>query len=475
MKDYNDFKILPLNLTCNSVLLVGAAGKTGLWYIQLLLQQGKLVFAYDKKYNGENSNTLYSLELLNNSNLFLVNEEAYNDFSILNKVDAVTFSPGVSLQLDIFKKAIEQKKNVFSELEFCLPFLTQYTLIGVTGTDGKSTTVSLIEHLLNDFQNNTLACGNLGIPLSEVILKYNQSNIHTLVIELSSYQLELSRNLKLQTAIFLNIAPDHLDRYKTLQDYENSKWHIINNMTLKNYLIAETNLANKKDSNVIQIISVNIDLLESKNFSWKEMNNIFTLFFKDMPLLSSSELLVAGKHNLSNILFALESCFSIISIPELNIIKKSLMSFKPLRHRFELVYKNDKVTFINDSKATTTQAVNKALENVPIHSYLFLGGKGKGEDYSTLKPLIIQKSIKLVFFGEERQRLYDTLHKSSDVVGVYDTIDQALTSAWKHYNQYITTEVTFLFAPGCTSWDQYNNFEERGDHFKSLVTTLFSK
>ena len=317
MKTYTYFQTLPLNLNCNSILLIGAGGKTGIWYAQLLLDKGKHVFAYDKKYNGSNAESIYPPNIFNNPNFYLVQEDEYQSSSVLAQVDSVTFSPGVSLQQSIFEEANRRKYTIFSELEFCIPLLKQYTLVGVTGTDGKSTTVSLIAHILNTFKVNTLACGNLGIPLSEIIISYSHKNIQCLVIELSSYQLELSRNLGLAVALFLNLAPDHLDRYANLSEYEMAKWNIANNAE---NVIIDTKLINKKIKNQSYDV-IDTLLLHSNLFSWKYIkSNGYILQHRSSflgksyttKIVNSKQLTLQGKHNLSNILFALEACYKIL-------------------------------------------------------------------------------------------------------------------------------------------------------------------
>ena len=158
----------------------------------------------------------------------------------------------------------------------------------------------------------------------------------------------------------------------------------------------------------------------------------------------------------------------------LQSFNRALISFKPLPHRFELVYRNNNVHFINDSKATTMQSVRKALENIDNNSYLFLGGKGKGEDYSVLEDILLLKNIHIILFGEERYAMQKALGSKCTIIGLYDTLDLAFKATIEHYT--VAKQqgvVTFLLAPGCTSWDQYKNFEERGDHFKSLVQKAF--
>ena len=497
-----------------NVLLLGAGGKTGIWYTQLLLREGYHVFAYDQNYN--NAEDIASS--ISQKNFSIVEDKEYQNQNILKKIDMITLSPGVPLKQPLIETAFKEKKEVFSELDFCLPYLKDKIKIGVTGTDGKSTVVSLIEHILNFFSDSenskqkALACGNIGTSLSEVIMRSElRLNFEILVIELSSYQLELAKKLELDIGMLLNIAPDHLNRYKSFEEYALVKCGLIKKVKKGGLWITSQKLMKDYPKEMSdekpEKLLVDTDNMNSQHFFWEETNkNLFSLFECTEPASSldashktpqkkdakkivlSNEIPLKGRHNLNNILFALETIFFLrSSLTKKNatlFVKPSLKAFKNLPHRFEYVPGHDpNIIYINDSKATTCQAVRQAIQNVTLGSYLFLGGLGKGEDYTILLPDIKSKKLKLFLFGKEKDRLCDSLHSvgstdGCEIVGRYESLKEAVENAHKHYefhkkhsNTKSPKKICFLLSPACTSWDEYSSFEARGDHFKELVSS----
>ena len=504
-----------------SILLIGAGGKTGRWYARLLLHKGYSVFAYD-----ENQKTEYPDDIYSQNNFYIVSKNEFQDYSILNKVDKITLSPGVPLNQKIIEFALKnKKKEVFSELDFCLPYLKKTNKIGITGTDGKSTVVSLTDHIINFFNVKSLACGNIGIPFSQVVFETPETSetagVSALTMELSSYQLELANQLSLDIGVLLNIAPDHLNRYKNFQEYASVKCSISQKIKTSGIFITSCSIMEnyKSQLNVgsLQKILINTDKMSSDNFFWKqeepespkspELNDLFSLFYSpadskksrirgegssllgarqgEKIISSNEELPLQGKHNFNNILFALEIALSYLKANhKINSqillqdidqnIAKALKSFQPLPHRFEVFsgyYPN--IIYVNDSKATTCQAVFEAIQNVCNGSYLFLGGQGKGEDYTLLAKDIKEKKLKLFLFGSERNQLYNALKPyGCNIAGSYSKMQEAVEEAHKHYKKpemQTADKVFFLLSPACTSWDEYSSFEERGEHFKKIV------
>ena len=466
-----------------NILLLGAAGKTGIAYSRLLLREGYSIFGWDKK-----TDFVYPNDIESHQNFFRVTRKDFQERTIVSKVDSVTLTPGVPLQQAIIQLAKLKKKKIFSELDFCIPYLNgrekEKKWIGITGTDGKSTMVALTHHILKYLSQDSIACGNIGVPFSEVVLDASKVSSKILIAELSSYQLELAENLMLDIAVLLNIFPDHLNRYKDYNDYARTKWSILNKMKKKkgsfisSKVLVEQYLEGSVDTSELNIIQ--IDGLNSPHFYWSndsEREHILYQRNKKIKIISSKEIKLAGKHNLSNVLFALEIAHhflekkSIIPNNQNDIFFSALRNFTPLPHRFEIIQgKYPNITYINDSKATTSQAVSNAIRNVPTGSYLFLGGQGKSEDYSGLSQEIKKKNMKLLLFGEERDKLKKTFMKADlPIIGVFQELGEAVEAAHKHYENNDFMQTTFLLSPVCTSWDAYHSFEERGDHFKSLV------
>ena len=461
-----------------NILLLGAAGKTGISYSRLLLKEGYHVFAWD-----DNKNIIYPDDVGFHKHFIKVEEGNFKNETILDQIDSVTLSPGVPLNQKIIIKAKAEKKKIFSEIDFCIPYLKAKRWIGVTGTDGKSTVVTLVNHLLRAFGQNTILCGNIGVPFSKVVLESDYKSSEILIAELSSYQLELAEALILDVAVLLNIAIDHLNRYKNYDNYASTKCGIMKKVKNKGTCLTSKSLYEryfKNNDYAFKVNMVQIHELSSPHFYWqKKNNNTYILHHYKLKegIISSDLIKLKGKHNLNNILFSLEIIYVIIRknidiILEKNIfLKTALQNFISLSHRFEIIQgRYPKIIYINDSKATTSQAVYNAVQNVPTNSYLFLGGRGKGENYRVLAENIRIKKMRLILFGEERKQLERVFCKAGNIIiGVFEKLEEAVEVAHQDYKKNTFDKIAFLLSPGCTSWDAYSSFEERGDHFKSLV------
>ena len=463
------------------VLLIGAGGKTGIWYSRLMLREGLTVFAFD-----QNPQVKYPDDLLNNAMFFRVNPDELESGEILKKTDSITLSPGVPLKQDIFIKAQNSGKFVFSELEYTYNHLKNRKWICVTGTDGKSTTVSMIAHCLNVYGKKAVSCGNYGLSFSEIACdKEKYSSLEYLVAELSSYQLELCRNLQADVSLYLNLAPDHLNRYDNLEHYGWVKWHIASALRKNGTLIVNKNLMPGQTklwkelhpveniAHPVNIVEVDAENLLSRNFGVKKIDNV-PVFYETsdrQSIVKAKELFVQGEHNFSNILFCLETLYC-LGCRDRQKLAAALETFKSLPHRFEKIIlpDSDGNIYINDSKATTTQAVIIAIKNTGLPLFLFLGGRSKGEDYGFLAETIAAKGAHVFLFGENRKELeVELLRHKVSVVGIKDTLDQAFAHARDYQKENRLENVTFLLSPASTSWDQYSSFEERGDKFRQMV------
>ncbi|MDH5716246.1 MAG: UDP-N-acetylmuramoyl-L-alanine--D-glutamate ligase [Spirochaetia bacterium] len=461
-----------------NILICGAAGNTGRWFSLLLLKKGYTVFAYDKNKNFQPDNIL-SIQ----KDYHVVDETEFNNFTILKKVNGITLSPGVPLSQPIFKRAVENNIPVFTEPEFCAPYLNEKKWIAITGTDGKSTTTALITHLLKSIKKEAVSCGNYGIPLSQILVEEEKyADLEFLVMELSSYQLELFRNLKSNAALFLNLADDHINRYENLKEYRDAKWNIIKNSRKEDFFIINTKLLQevlkeknhpwnlKNKNNTPNVIEINCENIKSENFNWQ--NN--TLFYKNKEkLLTTNNLQISGNHNLTNILFALETIKAILPNTGVTEYIHPLKNFRPLPHRFEIIHKeatDDKNRYINDSKATTGQAVLKALESIDPPFFIFMGGQSKGEDYTVLAKNLRKKYAIVFLFGKDKHILEKIFINEKVIVqGSYEILTDAFLAAKEYQKKESIEKATYLLSPAMTSWDQYKNFEERGNHFRNLV------
>lgn len=468
-----------------NILLVGAGGKTGLWYCRLLLQDGHHVFAYD-----QNDKVTYPEDIINHPRFIRVVDLSWDQFGILKKIDALTLSPGVPLSQEIFKEAEKKGINIFSELEYCFDRLSNKVWICVTGTDGKSTTVAMIRHALKELGQEAESCGNYGLPFSQILFESEKfTKTRYLVAELSSYQLELSRNLRPDVSLYLNLAPDHLNRYDGMEHYGLVKWNIALNIKPKGLLLVAKNLMPGQSQwwqvshpisvvkNKIRIIPVDIENLCSLHYQATE-TGLLDLAGKSQ-VLSFNELLFAGEHNYINLIFCLETMKFLKY--EQDEVLEAMKSFRGLAHRFEKIQVEPKKAgkdielfkenvYINDSKATTTQAVETAVKNVKAPFYLFMGGRSKGESYLEIMKKVIHKGATLFLFGENRSELEKAVKDNKGkVCAIGPTLKEVFLKALEHQKNEQEKKVTYLLSPASTSWDQYSSFEERGEDFRKMV------
>ncbi len=466
-------------LSSTDVLLVGVGGKTGHWYARLLLKHGHRVIGYDK-----NPNATIPKDILGHPH-FTLASCAEDELLERHRPAAVTLSPGVPLSRPIFSEAERQGILVFSEVEFTAPWLAQkYRSIGITGTDGKSTTTALIAHILSSMGIAALACGNYGIPFSQLLLESEKfKDIRVLAAELSSYQLERCRGLTLDVAVYLNLAPDHLDRYASMADYCLAKWNIYHALRPNGTLVINRRLLPEEDTILgnrhplitnrrdnIQIIPINTGTIESVNYTFHDKK----LYARDskMPLTLADEFALQGRHNLGNILFAMEAVKALLPTSDLLQLVAAAKSFGGLPHRYEVLPSPDGNIYINDSKATTTQAALTALSCSPAPIFMFLGGRGKGESYAELASETAKKRVICFVYGEEKENFAAALQLSGTEYFVFDDLRSAFHAARSLQQKKKIPRVTYLLAPAVTSWDQFGSFEERGDFFRSLVKSI---
>ncbi len=368
---------------------------------------------------------------------------------LLDEVKEIILSPGVPLNLEFLKKAKERGIKIRSEVEWAMLNLKGLK-IGVTGTNGKSTTTALLSHIFNLSGKKAVAGGNIGTPLSSFIL---EPSYDIYVIEISSFQLETMEEVLLDGGIVLNVTPDHLDRHSSFEEYKNLKRHIFDLVKVEGIKIAYENLFTSNSFFRFGYEKGN-DLIIEKDFLW----------YKGKKIVSRGDLKLLGDHNWENaagaVLLVLKFGFDEALIPN------ALSSFKPLEHRMEIIETKRGITFINDSKGTNVDSVLRALTGVPLKStYLILGGKDKNGDFTVLKDKI-DLSCKGVFcIGEAKEKIFNSIKDINLPIFIKENLEGVFESlkALLKEGDYV------LLSPGCASFDQYKNYEERGKHFKELI------
>lgn len=436
-------KYLPIK---NKKIGILGAAKSGIAAANLAKYLEAKIFISDINDKCENDLNKFPHELGNHSDKIL-------------QSDIIIKSPGIPNDINILKKIIKYKIPIISEIEFASWFTNGF-IIALTGTNGKTTTVNLINHILSDNNYNSKLGGNIGIPFSVNVLdelKNNSNERMYHVLELSSFQLEDIKFFKPHISIILNISPDHLDHHKNFDDYINSKIRISKNQDNQEYAILNDNnlLRLHPNSNAKKI---NFRVSDDNEFFINNKNINFDNLKKS----------IIGKHNYENIL----SAFVVCKIMELNDQKiiNSINSFNYLPHRLELLnIKSDKL-FYNDSKATNLNATCAAIESLSSNIILILGGIDKNDSDFKILEKYKDQIVNIICYGESRVDIKNKLN------GIYniEKIEKFEKAVIRSINL-AKKEDCILLSPACASFDQFINYEQRGNYFKNIIKTYYEK
>ena len=392
-------------------------------------------------------------------------EGQHTEEKILN-ADEVIKSPGIPKEAPMVRKIAEKGIHIISEIEFAGRY-TNSKMICITGSNGKTTTTSLIYHIFKEAGYDAGLAGNIGRSLA---LQVAEDPHEYYIIELSSFQLDNMYDFHANIAILLNITPDHLDRYDyCMQNYVDSKMRIIQNQTEKDsFIFWNDDPIIKKELEKYDIKSVICpfsELKEKGSIGYIEEGK-YTIE-KPMPFnMEEEELSLSGKHNIYNSLAA--GIATDIAGIRKEVIRKSLSDFPGVEHRLEKVTKVAGVEYINDSKATNVDACWYALESMKTPTILIIGGKDKGNDYDAIKPLVKQKCAGLVYLGADNSKLHDNF----DGLGIPVCDTHSMKECVEACYEMAKPGDTVLLSPCCASFDLFKNMEDRGEQFKTLVRNL---
>lgn len=403
-------------------------------------------------------------ELLNSHEI--VWEEGHHTEELILNADEVIKSPGIPENAPMILKIKEKKIPIISEIEFAGRY-TQAKMICITGSNGKTTTTSLIYHILKNAGYNVGLAGNIG---SSLALQVAEEQHDYYVIELSSFQLDNMYDFKADIAVLMNITPDHLDRYDfKMQNYVDSKMRIIQNQTPDDAFV----FWNDDPIVTEELKKYNIKA-KLCPFSEFKSNSVIGYVDKDEYVIEGptpfnmeqEELALRGKHNLYNSLAAgITADLAGVSKEQ---IREGLKTFEGVEHRLEKAGRVRGVDFINDSKATNVNACWYALDSMRTPVVLILGGKDKGNDYSEIFDLVKEKCIGLVFLGVDNSKLHAAFDgfgiPIADVKSMKDCVDECYKMA--------KPGSTVLLSPCCASFDLFKNMEDRGEQFKECVKNL---
>ncbi|WP_067150075.1 UDP-N-acetylmuramoyl-L-alanine--D-glutamate ligase [Pseudotamlana agarivorans] len=392
-------------------------------------------------------------------------DENHTESKIL-KADVVMKSPGIPDKVALIKQIRKAGIKVVSEIEFASNF-TEATLVGITGSNGKTTTATLTHHLLKQELNVGLA-GNIGDSFAKQILEDDYPNY---VLEISSFQLDDIIDFRPYIAVITNITPDHLDRYDyKFENYIESKFRITENQTEEDYLIYDADdevIVNHLKKYPVKAILLPFSLEKNiENGACLEKENIKITINNNQIIMPTSNLTLEGKHNVKNAMAA-STVAHLLKIRK-QTIRESLENFQGVEHRLEQVLKINKVQYINDSKATNVNATYYALESMGAPTVWIVGGVDKGNNYQELFSFVNEKVKAIICLGVDNEKLLNTFGNMVDVIVETQYMSEAVKIAYK----LAETGDNVLLSPACASFDLFENYEDRGRQFKEAVRNL---
>ena len=393
-------------------------------------------------------------------------EEGHHTEERILDADEVIKSPGIPDEAPMIQKIIAKGIHIISEIEFAGRYTTS-KMICITGSNGKTTTTSLIYHIFKSAGYDAGLAGNIGRSLA---LQVAEDPHEYYIIELSSFQLDNMYDFRADVAVLLNITPDHLDRYQNnMQNYVDSKMRIIQNQTPSDAIIYWN------DDPIIkgELKKYDIKAIQLPFSELKEHGSIGYIeegqYVIEQPTpfnMEQEALSLTGKHNIYNSLAA--GIASNVAGIKKEFIRKSLSDFPGVEHRLERVCTVGGVLYVTDSKATNVDACWYALESMKTKTILIIGGKDKGNDYEPIKPLVREKCAALVFLGADNRKLHDNF----DALGIPVRDTHSMRECMEACYELARPGMTVLLSPCCASFDLFKNMEDRGEQFKALARSL---
>ena len=392
-------------------------------------------------------------------------DEGHTESKILN-ADVVVKSPGIPDHVPLIQKLNEATISVISVIEFAALF-TSASIVGITGSNGKTTTTLMVHQILSRAGLDVAIGGNIGDSFAKQVLNNNANY----VLELSSFQLDGIETFRPHIAIITNITPDHLDRYDyKFENYIASKFRIVMNQTSDDYLIYDADdevIVSYIKNHKIQSTLVPFSLSRKvTNGTYLEQNKIIIEINNRDIIMPTTNLALEGKHNIKNAMAA-STVAHLLKIRKATI-RESLEGFQGAEHRLEQVLTINKVKYINDSKATNVNATYYALESMNTPTVWIVGGVDKGNDYKALFPFVNEKIKAIICLGKDNEALFDAFGNMVDNIIETQSMSEAVQIAYK----IASSGEAVLLSPACASFDLFENYEDRGHQFKAAVRKL---
>lgn len=450
-------------------LVVGLGG-SGVSAVKLMVKKGIKTTVTDERNKTDLKDPLEALE-----GVKFDAELGKHVLKTFTDQDFLVVSPGVPLDIKPLQQARKAKVPIISEIELASQFITT-PIIAVTGTNGKSTCATMIAKMIEESGKTVFLGGNIGTPLSEYPLRREKCDF--VVAEISSFQMDSTYSLKPHVALFLNVAPDHLDRYPSYDDYVAAKLKLADLMDENDHVII-----NLRDAKLVGALAET--KAKSIYFTSDKFNEIPAPYlekFQGACLESGTRMQLKttrwkehtfsvenpglrGLHNKENML-ASALAAKLAGVPN-ESLQKVLNNFQPLPHRMEFVARKNRVDFYNDSKGTNIASLMRSLESFKEPVILIAGGKDKGEDYTQLIDTIEDHVKNLILIGEAKEKMNRSIGDFTETFLV-GTFEEAIYVAY----QKARSGDVVLLSPGCASQDMFKNFEERGDRFKEIVNVF---
>ena len=442
-----------------SKIVILGAGKSGVGAAILGKKKGYDVFVSDKKDIDENLK-----DFLNRQGIQW--EAGKHSIEAMKSADFIIKSPGISSDSYIIKKLINEGKDIISEIEFASRY-TSAILIGITGTNGKTTTTMLTYKILKDAGLNVGIAGNIGDSFAFQVAK---NNFDYYVLEISSFQLDDIYEFLPHISVITNITPDHLDRYNyNFDKYIKAKLKILRNQSEKDFF-----LFNAEDPVLKKLIKS--ENLKSQQIPFGvrkdlegvsiDKDQIIIKHKKKKIMINSVQFSLSGRHNLLNAMAA-STIGSLLDVSK-ESIRDSLSHFKGAPHRMEKVLTIQHVEYINDSKATNINATFFAIDSIKGPLVWIVGGVDKGNDYNELLSMVRKKAKAIICLGEDNEKLRNTFESVSEIFIETQSMSEAVKIAYKVSE----AKDTVLLSPACASFDLFKNYEDRGNQFKNAVRNL---
>lgn len=440
-----------------NITILGA-GESGFGAAMLANQKGHNVFVSDNSKIRKDIKSIF----LENSIRFEENKHTFNEIEFS---DLIIKSPGIPNNSEIISKIKSIDIPIISEIEFASSYSNSFKIC-ITGTNGKTTTTKLIHHILQKSGIDVGLAGNIGDSFSKTLLSGDKE---VYVLEISSFQLDDIKKFKPNISVITNIIEDHLDRYDNdFSKYVDAKMKITMNQDESDYLIYNSDdkalidvLKNKK----LPVNKISIGIKNSNQNQVLVENNILSNKKKTI-MINTEEFALKGRHNLLNAMAAI-TVSDLLKIDN-EIIRESLLTFSGLPHRLENFLKIQGVNYINDSKATNVNAAYYALDSMKSPTVWIAGGVDKGNDYTELLPIVREKVKAIICLGIDNAKIIETFKPVIEIIVETESITEAVKVA----NKIAEKKENVLLSPACSSFDLFDNYEDRGNQFKNAVRNL---